>query len=443
MPATVNGRIDAAQDAGADNDYFRFESKQGQQWIVETDAARRGSPVDTVIEVLDASGRPIERVLLQAVRDSNVTFRPIDSVTRDCRLTNWEEMQLNQFLYLNGEVVRLFRAPRGPDSGYMFYEGDGGKRLLYFDTSATVHAVEEPCFIVEPHPPGSKLISTGLPVFPVYYANDDDAQRRLGSDSQLTFTAPADGSYVVRVRNARSFGGDRFAYRLTVRKPAPDFKVSIAGGDKVAAGSGDAFSVRVERTDNFDGEVQVDITGLPAGFSVSSPVVVQAGHREAQGVIFAAADATAPSAEALEKIKVRAKGTINGEEVVKNVKNGLGKTELAEKPKLLVHLEPPELVIAPGSTITAMLRVERNGYDGLVKFEVENLPHGVIVDNIGLSGVLMPKGENERQIFLTADPWVPETSRQCFAVEQQAGGQCSAPVVIHVRKPSPLAEASK
>ncbi len=69
------------------------------------------------------------------------------------------------------------------------------------------------------------------------------------------------------------------------------------------------------------------------------------------------------------------------------------------------------------------------------------MPHGVIVDNIGLSGVLLPKGENERQIFITADPWVPETSRLCFAVEQQAGGQCSPPVMIHVRKPSPLAEA--
>ena len=46
----------------------------------------------------------------------------------------------------------------------------------------------------------------------------------------------------------------------------------------------------------------------------------------------------------------------------------------------------------------------------------------MIVDNIGLSGVLMPKGENERQIFLTADSWVPETTRLCFAVEQQAGG---------------------
>ena len=176
---------------------------------------------------------PMPRVLLQAVRDSNVTFRGIDGNTRDCRLTNWEEMQLNQFVYLNGEVVKLFRSPRGPDSGFLFYEGDGGKRRCYFDTSATVHAVEEPCFIVEPHAPGTKLISTpACRSFTLNYANDDDGERRLGSDSRLSFTAPADGAYVVRVRDARGYSGDRFSYRLTVRPPEPGFNVSLGGTNR-------------------------------------------------------------------------------------------------------------------------------------------------------------------------------------------------------------------
>jgi WD40 repeat protein/mono/diheme cytochrome c family protein len=445
VPGTVGGRIYSAtgrSSTGNDADHFRFESKAGQTWVVETEAQRRGSPVDTVIEVLDAAGKPVERVLLQAVRDSNVTFRGIDGNTRDCRLVNWEEMQLNQLAYLNGEVVKLFRAPRGPDSGFLFYEGDGGKRLLYYDTSATVHAVEEPCYIVEAHQPGTKLISTGLPVFPIYYTNDDDAQRRLGSDSRLMFTAPADGSYLVRVRDTRGASGERFAYRLTVRQPQPDFNVSIGGGEKVAAGSGDSFSVSVDRVDGFEEAVQLDIANVPQGLRISSPVVVQPGHRVAMGVISADADAKQPTPESLAQITVTAKGMVNNAEVVKPVK-AFHKLKLEAKPKLLVRLEPAELVIAPGTTIPATLKVERNGHDDLIKFEVENLPHGVIVDNIGLSGVLMPKGESERQIFLTADAWVPETTRLCFAIEQQAGGQCSPPVTIHVRKPSSLAEVKQ
>jgi hypothetical protein len=59
----------------------------------------------------------------------------------------------------------------------------------------------------------------------------------------------------------------------------------------------------------------------------------------------------------------------------------------------------------------------------------------VIVDNIGLNGVLIPKGQNEREIFLTAAKWVPETDRLCFAIENQVGRQTSLPVMLHVRKP--------
>jgi hypothetical protein len=58
-----------------------------------------------------------------------------------------------------------------------------------------------------------------------------------------------------------------------------------------------------------------------------------------------------------------------------------------------------EITIAPGQTIPALLKVRRNGYEELVTFTVENLPHGVMVDNIGLNGILIPKGESERQQY--------------------------------------------
>ena len=62
-----------------DVDLYRFEAKAGQTWVIETLAARRGSPVDTKIEVLHADGKPVERVLLRAVRDTYNTFRPVDA----------------------------------------------------------------------------------------------------------------------------------------------------------------------------------------------------------------------------------------------------------------------------------------------------------------------------------------------------------------------------
>jgi len=219
----------------------------------------------------------------------------------------------------------------------------------------------------------------------------------------------------------------------------------------INAGSGREFSVNAERMDGFDGDIQVVVSGLPRGFSVSTPLVIQAGHTEAKGALHAALDAAKPE-ETDAASKVIATATVAGQVVTKEV-NNFGKITLDGKPKLFVYFEPDsqkqpaspvssgpgrplEITIAPGQTVPAMLRIQRNGHDDLVTFTVENLPHGVIVDNIGLNGVLIPKGESERQIFLTAAKWVPETDRLCYAVENQAGRQTSLPVWLQVRRPS-------
>ena len=164
-------------------------------------------------------------------------------------------------------------------------------------------------------------------------------------------------------------------------------------------------------------------------------------------VLFAAADAKPATPEAWSQVKVSARAVVVGKDVVKSLE-GIKSVTLEAKPKLLVTLEPAELTIAPGTTVSAKLKIERNGFEERVAFDIANLPHGVIVDNIGLSGILIPEKQSERQIFLRCDDWVPETSRACFAETKtpRAGGgkvqfEASAPVVLHVRKAPPLAKA--
>ncbi|HVX62833.1 MAG TPA: c-type cytochrome domain-containing protein [Pirellulales bacterium] len=440
-PGNVNGRIHPTGDnASPDIDLYRFESKRGQSWIIETLAGRRGSPADTKIEVLDAEGKPLERLLLQAVRDSYIEFRGVDSNGAGVRPKNWEEMELNELVYMHGEVVKVFRMPQGPDSDMQFYTL-GGLRRCYFDTSATSHALGDPIYTVEPHAPDDKLVPNGLPVFPLYYANDDESRRTLGRDSRLTFTAPADGAYLVRVSDVRNFGGDRFVYRLSVREPKPDFQIKLADvNPTVNVGGGRRLTFRAERSDGFEGDIMIDIAGLPQGFRVSSPIVIQAGHVEARAVLYAAEDAVAPPPEAWKGVVLTARGEIGGQNVTKEV-NSLGQVKLETKPSVVVRLEPAELTIAPGTTITATLKVERNGFKDRISFDADNLPHGVIVDNIGLNGVLIPEGQTERQIFLTCAKWVENLDRPFHAVASNAGAQASPPVMLHVRRGDTVAQA--
>jgi WD40 repeat protein/mono/diheme cytochrome c family protein len=462
-PGIADGRIMPNSDrpGEGDVDVYRFDARKDQTWIIETVAARRGSPADTKIEVLDTSGKPVPRVLLRAVRDSYFEFRPVPPDGTTARLKSWEEMELNQYLYMKGEVVRLFLAPRGPDSTWDFYELNG-KRRCYFDTSAASHALDEACYIVEPLPPGSTPPPNGLPTFPLNYVNDDDSERKLGSDSRLTFVAPADGAYLVRVSDARSIGSERHTYRLVVREAKPDFSVTVAADSMaVPPGSGVGFTVKADRVDNFDGDITLDVADLPAGFTASSPIVIQAGHVEARGTIHAAADAAGGIGQYFDKMALTATSTIRGRTLTKRVPNGFAKLTLGAKPPVTVALDPiepatrpatrsvagatttPELTIAPGQTISAWLSCDRDTHKGLISFDVQNLPHGVIVADIGLSGVLIPADESRRQIFLTCAAWVPEQDRLCFARAREAGNPTSAPVLLHVRKPVQQAAAPK
>ncbi len=462
LHSTVNGKFAAAGDV----DLYRIEAKAGQVWMIETNAARKSSPADTKLEVLTADGRPVPRLVLQAVRETFNEFRPIDSNGPDIRLKNWEEMDLNQFLFIGGEVLKTFRMPQGPDSGMQMYNV-GGKRLCHFDTSATIHALDEVCYIVEPYPVGTKLTDNGLPVFTLNYENDDDGERKLGNDSRLRFTVPADGTYLVKVTDTRGFGGDKHDYSLIVRAPKPDFTPSLAAGKDaiVAAGSGTRMIFQVDRFDGFDGEVRFDVAGLPEGFTISTPVIVQAGHLQARAVLSTSLDAKekAPPKEAWANVKITATGTIHGQPVTKEA-GTFGEIKLADAPKFLVTLSPdrpllkaegntvaqpvnaaatddiPELIIAPGTTISAMLSIQRaDKFNNEQRFDIDNLPHGVIVDNIGLSGVMIRQEETERQIFITASSWVPESTRLIYGISQQEGNQASKPVRLISRKPGQVA----
>lgn len=440
-PAIARGELKSPDVGVADVDLYRIPARAGEQFVIETNAARSGSLADTKVEVLHADGRPVLRALLQAVRDSWINFRPIDSNSPDVRLEFWEEMDLNQFVYMSGEVCKTFRAPQGPDSGFQLYAVDG-KRRDYFDTSAAGHAKDELAYIVEAFDPKSKIVDNGLPIFPLYYRNDDDGDRKGGKDSRVTFTAPADGFYLVKVTDVRGFSGDKFTYSLTVRKPRPDFAVTVnTMNPKIPSGSGQRLKFTLNRIDGFDGEVRLDIAGLPQGFEASSPVVVQSGLLETFSVLTAKSDASEPSKADWERVSILATGTIDGRLVTKTV-GSLGEIKLEKPAPIRVTLVPDDprytsadngLIIEPGTTITAKIIVERNGHEDDVRFDVDNLPHGIIVDNIGLSGVLVRKKETERQIFLTARPWIQESDRLIHAVAQGVGNQSSPAIRLHVR----------
>jgi WD40 repeat protein len=442
LPAEVSGLIaPSSSTVKEDIDLYRFEALAGQTWIFEIKAARDQSKLDSRLDVLDETGAAVLRTRLQAVRETYFTFRGKDSNTiDDFRLHKWEDMELDEFLFANGEVVRLWLYPRGPDSGFKVYPG-AGSRVTYYDTTPVAHALGQPAYIVRELKPGEAPLPNGLPTFPIYFENDDDSQRRHGRDSRLTFTAPQDGTYFLRVRDARGFGGPDFPYQLSARVPRPDFSLAINTAKlEIPLKSGREWSATATRLDGLEGPISIELKGLPAGLIATNPLVIEAGQISATGTIYAT-DEAALQSEPI-RLTMTATTSIDGEAVSRELPEQL---ELSILPSQglrfeLVDATDPskplqELTIHPGETTTARIVLERNGVEGPISFGNEDsgrgLPHGAYVDNIGLNGLLIPAEQNEREFFITAAPKLAP-GRYPFHLRSTNGNPTSRPIWLNV-----------
>ena len=69
VPVGIDGHIwSDRKGAQADEDYFRFHARKGERLTIEVAAARLGSPLDSLIEVLDEQGRTIPRATIRCRR---------------------------------------------------------------------------------------------------------------------------------------------------------------------------------------------------------------------------------------------------------------------------------------------------------------------------------------------------------------------------------------
>jgi WD40 repeat protein len=455
LPFRVEGRI--GQDADpqgtggvreADQDLYRFSTQEGTEWVFEVRAQGDKSSLDSYLAVLTPEGELVPRVRLQATRDSYFTFRGKNSDdVGDFRLHHWEEMRLNQYLYANGEVVKFFHYPRGPDSGFNVYPNEG-LRHGFFETTPLAHAVNEPCYVVEPHPPEEAIAANGLPSFLIPYENDDASDRSLGADSRLSFKAPASGDYILMIKDVRGLSGPEFRYQLTARPRRPDFVARIDDAEKLAvtAGTGVRFGISLDRRDNFDGPVSFHFTGVPDGVLITQPLVVEAGHSRASGTVFVPAVFPADYDWTQVKIEVHAEFEIDGK-LQQRTLGELGKIEISPaKSPIRVQLTPSSssgstdaIEIVAGRSATAEIRIDRQAFQDRVGFgsedAVRNLPHGVFVANTGLNGVLIVEGTSERTIFLQAEPWVQPGERWVFVEAEVDGRPTSAPILLRVISP--------
>jgi len=417
-PSVINGAL-----AEGDVDLFRLAARGGERIVLEVMASRLGSPLDSVLDVLDAGGSPILRAQVRVVAETTLTLAGRDSRSAGIRIENWTDFKIDDYAMVGSEIIRLRDLPDYGDEDATFYAYPNGQRRGYFGTTPEHHAVGAPVYKVELHPPGAEFAPNGFPTFPLYWRNDDAfINGAYGGDALLEFTAPADGEYLIRVRDAHGRGGERYAYRLLLRDYEPDFTISVGPSrPNLAPASALPLTVRIQRKDDFAGAVRLRIEGLPDGFEADEATALE---REDEIRLALRATAAAVSTPMDASFVVIGESELGGEPVRREARLG-PITVTAFEPDLRLAVDRPTLELDPGRSVWITVRIARaNDFEGRVPLDVLNLPFGVRVLDTGLNGILVPPGQTERAMEIYAEPWVTPMSRLIYpqaAIETASG----------------------
>jgi hypothetical protein len=144
------------------------------------------------------------------------------------------------------------------------------------------------------------------------------------NDPWYRFTAPADGTYRVMVRDSYSAvkSDPRLVYRLAIRTEQPDFRLAAApvdlqGSILLRKGAREAIRVTAFRRDGYEGEIRLSAEGLPNGVT-SEEVVIGPGSDYSTLVLTAAENAPGGNGS----VRIVGKGKVGNAEVTRVARVG-------------------------------------------------------------------------------------------------------------------------
>ncbi len=311
--------------------------------------------------------------------------------------------------------------------------------------------------------------------------NEKGSQQQLGDDMRVgkrnfadsrieNWSVPADGKYIVEVRDVHSRGGELFVYFLNVTRCSPHFTL-FADTDKtpLTPGTSGVIFVRTERKNGFDGEIQLKVDGLPEGVTAKCGRILAGTRQDGCIVLTAAADAK----PVVSNIRISGVATITEEQnkpreitadaavyqetyqpgggrghwPVDSHAVSVGKPGDVRNVTLSTH----ELTLKPGESTSIDVEIQRaEGFDKNVILEVnsmhlntvygDSLPEGVSIDK-SASKVLLTGGATKGKITLKAAANAQLAEKQQFVVMANVSinfvmkaTYASEPVYVTVKK---------
>ncbi len=273
------------------------------------------------------------------------------------------------------------------------------------------------------------------------------ADDSFGPDSFFRFQAPEDAEYVVWLIDQLGKGGPDYAYRIEVTPVAPQL-VMTTNAEQIPLGTGvmslaipkgnrQAILIYGNRAD-FGGELNVGVSGLPAGVSVEAPAI--AASQVVVPVLFSAkpdaalagslADVSGKPADAklnvssrFEQMSVLVLGQ-NNVNVWSRTVDRLAVAVTEECPYTIEIVEPKVPLVRGGSMGLKVRANRKPGFTAPISVYLPWNPPGVGSGG----GIAIPEKQNEATIPMNADGGAE--LRTWKIVVQGASGVASGPIMV-------------
>jgi len=478
LPVTINGRIFPR----ANVDAWAFSAQKGQSISCDVEARRLGSPLDARLEILDSEGKRLAESEPQVGGDPRLRFTAPQSGKYQVRIHDFGFQGSQAHVYrltltAGPHVDRIFPlgGKRGarvefevagqslphrvvlplPTDEQPWAYGRIGKsnpflldvdRLEEFQGTGSEVSVPAVCNgrllkagqvddwkIALKKGEGLKAelraARLGSPldgILSVIDAAGREMQRTetpvpaLG-DPLLQFTAPATGTYAVRVRDRfHSRGGPAYAYRLRLTRAAePDFRLHLPTSVlNLPRGGKGQIQVAIERQGNLQEPVTLAVDGLPRGVTAKW----SDGAKAADAVVVHF-EANKSAAIGAARLIIRGKAKKGTETITRVAALPVPIGEPALDSLLLAVALPTPFKIkgvydmrwaARGTVLSRRYQIERNGFEGPLEISLTDR-QARHLQGVQAAPIVVPAGATEFVFAVQLPPWMElgRTSRTC------------------------------
>lgn len=307
---------------------------------------------------------------------------------------------------LPAEIAGRF-AERGDEDVFRF-EAKKGDSWVIEVFAQRLGSIADPLLMIE----RINTAADGTVTYARVATEDDDRQNpggadlpTLSDDPSARLDVPEDGNYRIRLRDRYSDarGDARLSYRVSIRKPQPDYSLvvfdSFPSADGKAPPTSGAISLRkggsyelpvyAYRRDGHNDAIEIAAVNLPAGLS-ARPSVIGPGQTTARIVITAAPDAP----ELLAPVSLQGRSGPADAALIREARtatlvhdalNGLPRTARLSDSLIagVMKDEQPFSVVVDIAAadysqdqqlLIPVRIVKRNGFDGKVDFAFYNVP---------------------------------------------------------------------